>query len=229
MATKHTNLGRFAKAALERSFKLTRNDIGDDARLSKFGMTFATRSYEAADMGHFCIMRMKAFGGLMKMETVIFVPSCADAPLMNVDWVSAFGKETLIVEFYDTQLEPWPEKLQAEYKRVALRDADLEDRATEPHWYDKIRYSCSYNKSGKGLTERFNRTAEAYIGIYCAQLSEVPGCDSEDREAKNAKIEEFATELYRHGGQAVNMITKLFGEETAKRVIVEHMYGVNMS
>ena len=75
MATKHTNLGRFAKAALERSFKLTKNDIGDDARLSKFGMTFATRSYEAADMGHFCIMRMKAFGGLMKMETVIFAPS----------------------------------------------------------------------------------------------------------------------------------------------------------
>ena len=59
-----------------------------------------------------------------------------------------------------------------------------------------------------------------------AQLSEVPVCDSEDRETKNAKIEEFATELYRHGGQAVNMITKLFGEETAKRVIVEHMYGV---
>ena len=27
--------------------------------------------------------------------------------------------------------------------------------------------------------------------------------------------------------QAVNMITKLFGEETAKRVIVQHMYGVN--
>ena len=99
-------------------------------------------------------------------------PSSECAPLMNVDWVSAFGKETLIVEFYDTQLQPWPEKLQAEYKRVALRDADLEDRATEPHWYDKIRYSCSYNKSGKGVTERFNRTAEAYIGIYCAQLSE---------------------------------------------------------
>ena len=174
MATKHTNLGRFAKAALERSFKLTKNDIGDDARLSRFGMTFATRSYEAADMGHFCIMRMKAFGGLMKMETVIFAPSCADAPLMNVDWVSAFGKETLIVEFYDTQLQPWPEKLQAEYKRVALRDADLEDRATEPHWYDKIRYSCSYNKSGKGLTERFNRTAEAQYATARTEKQRTP-------------------------------------------------------
>ena len=225
----HTNLGRFTKAALGRNCKIIRNEIGGDARLSKFGMTFTTKSYEVSGMGHFCIMRMKAFGGIMKMETVIVAPDSMDAPLMNVDWVRAFGKETLIVEFYDTQLEPWPEKLQAEYRKAALRDADLEDRTTEPHWYDKIRYSCSYNKSGKGLTERFNRTAEAYVGIYCAQLSEVPVCDSEDREAKNAKIEEFATELYRHGGQAVNMITKLFGEETAKRVIVEHMYGVNMS
>ena len=196
MATKHTNLGRFAKAALERNFKLTRNDIGDDARLSKLGMTFATRSYEVSDMGHFCIMRMKAFGGMMKMETVILAPSCVDAPLMNVDWVSVFGKETLIVEFYDSQLEPWPEKLQAEYRKVALRDADLDDRTTEPHWYDKI--------------------------------SEVPRCDSEDREAKKTKIEEFATELYGHGGQAVDMITKLFGKETAKRVIVQHMYGADM-
>ena len=78
-----------------------------------------------------------------------------------------------------------------------------------------------------GRVIRDEKKPARQIRAYCAQLSEVPRCDIEDREAKNAKIEEFATELYRHGGQAVNMITKLFGEETAKRVIVQHMYGVD--
>ena len=221
----HTNLGRFTKAALGRNYKLTRNDIGEDARLSKLGMVFTTKSYDVRDIGHFCIMRLKAFGGMMKMETVILAPTGVDAPLMNVDWVSVFGKETQIVEFYDTQLSPWADSLQAEMRKIALRDADLENRTSEEHWYDGIRYSCSYNKSGKGLTERFNRAAQAYIGVYCAQLAEVPACDSDDREEKRRKVKEFATKLFENGGQAVNMITKLFGEETARRVIIKHMYG----
>ena len=221
----HTNLGRFTKAALGRSYKLTRNEIGEDARLSKLGMVFTTKSYDVRDIGHFCIMRLKAFGGMMKMETVILAPTGVDAPLMNVDWVSVFGKETQIVEFYDTQLSPWADSLQAEMRKIALRDADLENRTSEEHWYDGIRYSCSYNKSGKGLTERFNRAAQAYIGVYCAQLAEVPACDSDDREEKRRKVKEFATKLFENGGQAVNMITKLFGEETARRVIIKHMYG----
>ena len=198
----HTNLGRFTKAALGRNYKLTRNEIGEDARLSKLGMVFTTKSYDVRDIGHFCIMRLKAFGGMMKMETVILAPTGVDAPLMNVDWVSVFGKETQIVEFYDTQLSPWADSLQAEMRKIALN-----------------------NKSGKGLTERLNRAAQAYIGVYCAQLAEVPACDSDDREEKRRKVKEFATKLFENGGQAVNMITKLFGEETARRVIIKHMYG----
>ena len=222
----HTNFGRFAKAALERNWKLKRNDIGPDARLAKWGMTFTTKSYEIGEIGHFCIMRLKALGGMMKMETVIFAPTGADAPLMNLDWVKVLGKETLIAELYDTQLQPWPEEKQAEFKKIAARDIDLEDRVNEPHWYDSIRYSCSYNKSGKGVSERFNRTGQAYIGIYCAQLSEAPACDGEDREEKRRKVRDFAGHLYEEGGQAVNMLTKLFGKETAERVILQHMYGV---
>ena len=83
----HTNFGRFAKAALERNYKLKRNDIESDARLTKWGMTFTTKSFEIGEIGHFCIMRLKAFGGIMKMETVVFSPTGVDAPLMNLDWV----------------------------------------------------------------------------------------------------------------------------------------------
>ena len=158
---KHMNLGGFTKSVLAEKYRIKRNEIGEDARLTKFGMVFTTRSYEVKGAGHLCIMRMKAFGGIMKMETVIIAPYGMDAPLMNVDWVGVLGKETLMVEFYDSQLSPWPDELQAEFRSIASGDADLADRASGAHWYDSIRYSCSYDKSGKGLTERFNRTAQA--------------------------------------------------------------------
>lgn len=219
---KHTNLSSFVIAALERNFAVRKNDIGKDARLARFGMEFRTKSFEVEGIGHLCTMRMKAFGGLMKMETVVIAPTGVDAPLFNVDWVWAFGKETLIAELYDTQLEPWPEAKQAEFEKLREKDADLEDAVSDPHWYDEILYPCSYHKVGKKRTERFNRAAEEYIGVYCAQLAELPPCD---RGQKSEKVQDFARKLASNGGSAVNMMTKLFGEETAKRVIIEHMYG----
>ena len=206
------NLGGFTKSVLAEKYRIKRNEIGEDARLTKFGMVFTTRSYEIKGTGHLCIMRMKAFGGIMKMETVVIAPYGMDAPLMNVDWVGVLGKETLMVEFYDSQLSPWPDELQAEFRNIASGDADLADRASGSHWYDSIRYSCSYDKSGKGLTERFNRTAQAYIRT--------------ERQEKRQRIGDFAGELYAQGGPAVDMITKLFGRETAERVIMRHLYGV---
>ena len=223
---KHMNLGGFTKSVLAEKYRIKRNEIGEDARLTKFGMVFTTRSYEVKGAGHLCIMRMKAFGGIMKMETVVIAPYGMDAPLMNVDWVGVLGKETLMVEFYDSQLSPWPDELQAEFRSIASGDADLADRASGAHWYDSIRYSCSYDKSGKGLTERFNRTAQAYIRTFCRQLSELPGCTRKERQEKRQRIGDFAGELYAQGGPAVDMITKLFGRETAKRVIMRHLYGV---
>ena len=40
-------------------------------------------------------------------------------------------------------------------------------------------------------------------------------------------MREFAVNLYNNGGPAVDQIKKLFGEETAKRLILRHMYGVD--
>ena len=181
---KHMNLGGFTKSVLAEKYRIKRNEIGEDARLTKFGMVFTTRSYEVKGAGHLCIMRMKAFGGIMKMETVVIAPYGMDAPLMNVDWVGVLGKETLMVEFYDSQLSPWPDELQAEFRSIASGDADLADRASGAHWYDSI------------------------------------------RQEKRQKIGDFAGELYAQGGPAVDMITKLFGRETAERVIMRHLYGV---
>lgn len=81
----------------------------------------------------------------------------------------------------------------------------------------------SYLKTGRNVSGRLSQAAADYISIFEAQLHDAETCD---REAKTAKVREFTDTLISDGGVAVNQMTKLFGRETAERVIRRHMYGV---
>lgn len=222
--SRHTSLGTQIKSALLWRCRLRPLDMGEDARLSKNGMVFDTESYEVEGVGHLCIMSMKAMAGLMKMETVILATTERDMPLLNLDWVSAFGRETQIAELYDTQLSPFAQEKLDKYSAVKERDTDLKDY--EPggsHSYDSMKYPESYQKMGRNVSGRLSQAAADYIRIFEAQLHDAETCD---REAKTAKVREFTDTLISDGGVAVNQMTKLFGRETAERMIRRHMYGV---
>ena len=66
--------------------------------------------------------------------------------------------------------------------------------------------------------------ARAYTGTFLRQLDGTPACDS---AAKAEKVKAFAERLFAEGGPAVDQVTKLFGKETANRLILRWMYGVN--
>ena len=224
---KRTALRDSVLAALERNHELKQEDLGSDARLSARGMTFETESWEIAGVGHLCVMRMRAFFGLMRMETVVIAPTEVDVPLFNLDWVKAFGAETQIAELYDTQLQPWPNECHEAFEFARAQYADLPDApAGDPRWYDDILYHCSFHKKGKGMAERMSRAAQDYLTIYTELLAAAPACDS---AAKEAKVRAFAERLFAEGGPAVDQVTKLFGEQTARRLILQHMYGVRPS
>ena len=221
---RRTTLRDDALATLQPVFELREKDLGTDARLSAKGMTFHTESWEVAGLGHLCVMRMRAFFGLMRMETVILAPTHVDSPLFNLDWVKAFGTETQIAEFYDTQLAPWPDTHHAAFEAIGNAYADLPDApAGDPHWYDEILYPCSTHKKGKGLGEHMSRAAQDYLRTYVRQLAEAAPCDP---ESKSAKVRGFAERLFAEGGPAVDQVTKLFGQTTARRLVLQHMYGV---
>ncbi len=221
--SKAQGLGDMVRSRLEQRFTLKKEELGADARLSKKGMVFETESYEIPELGHFCILRMNAMLGLMKMETAVLAVNGRDVPLLNLDWVRAFGKETQIAELYDTQLEPCPEEKLAEFDAIRTRDDDLPGISSSGHWYDAILYPCSYHKAGKGLTERLAAAARDYTETFLRQLEAAPACDT---AAKAEKTRAFAERLFAEGGPAVDQVTKLFGAETAKRLILRHMYGV---
>ena len=208
---------------IRENFSYTENDIGDDRHLSHFGLNFAVHSYEIENVGHLCAMTLKAFGGLMTMETIVISPMKKDVPLFNMDRVTAFGKDTLLIEMYDTQLEPLAAEMEAEFNELLERDSAIADVESEPHWYDSIRYPFSYAKAGKGLSEPFERAQRDYLAAYLRLLSEAPACD---REAKLAKNREYANTLVANKGPAVDTMKSHFGEETTRRVVLRHMYGV---
>lgn len=220
----HLDRGELALSAFKHEYPLTQLDLGTDAVLSKRGMTFQTEAWRVGDVGHLCIMRMRAFFGLMRMETFIFAPETIDAPLFNVDWVSAFGTETQIAEFYDVQLQPWPEEYQAELQSVSDRIASLPNLQNEPHWYDDLLYPCSCGKKGKGVSSQLAEAACDFAAAYVAQLPLLPTCDAAQ---KKEKVRAYAERLYAEGGVAVQQVTKLFGSDVAHRLVVQHMYGVD--
>ena len=227
--SKHIDLGQYATAALGQYFELIPGNIGADAHLSKRGMTFDTKSCEIKGVGHLCVMRMNAFMGLMKMETIVIAPTKVDMPLFNVDWVSAFGTETLIAELYDTQLEPWPREAQKKFEEIQEEYLDVEDNESGEHWYDSVLYPVSIHKKGKGLTDRFNDAAKDYIDLFAAELAELSEPAAAGKcpaDLKRARVGDFARTLVENDGPAVNMMAKLFGEETMRRIVLKHMYGV---
>jgi len=158
----------------------------------------------------------------MKMETVVLSVNGRDVPLVNLDWVGAMGNETIIVELYDTLLNKKESDFES-FEEIKKKDQDLPEYSSGEHWYDSLLLSCSYHKKGKKLTERFNTAAEAYAKEYVRLLKQADKCDTEE---KLAKTRSFATTLLNSGGPAVDQIKKLFGEETASRLLLKHMYGV---
>ena len=224
---KRITLRESVLTTLGQTHELQQEDLGADARLSAKGMTFETESWNVSGIGHLCIMRMNAFFGLMRMETAIIAPTDVDAPLFNLDWVSAFGAETQIAELYDTQLAPWPEECHEAFELALSRYRDLPDAPEgEPHWYDDILYPCSFHKKGRGISERLSNAAQDYLTVYAELLAASPACDP---TLKSAKVQAFAERLFEEGGPAVSQVTKLFGEQTARRLVVRHMYGAQIS
>lgn len=212
-------------AALEQHYTLNQEDLGNDARLSKKGFTFETQSWEIQGVGHLCVMQMKAFLGLMRMETAVIAPTQVDAPLFNLDWVRAFGTETTIAELYNTQLQEWPHECTEALEHVCTMYEDLPDAppSGDARWYDELLYPCSFHKKGKGQAERMSKIAQDYLHVYTELLAASLTCDTSE---KSAKVRAFAERLFAEGGPAVDMVTKLFGAQTAERLILRYMYGV---
>lgn len=227
MKKKTPGFGEYTLQLLSQKYTVTPCDLGSDAELSAKGFHFETEAYDVDGLGHFCIIKMKGLLGLMRMETVVLSVTDKDMPLYNMDWIGAFGVECQIMELYDDQISFRPDSLLQAFQKIKDRDAAIPDYTRDgERWYDEILYPCSYAKKGKKVSGRLHRAARDCTRVFLARAAKAPVCDP---EVKKEKVRSFVEKLFSEGGPAVDMLTRLFGEETAKRVVLSHMYGVKVT
>ncbi len=204
---------------IAKRYPLTEQPADEYASLKANGMRFTIRSYEAKGLGHVSTMQAKGFFGLMRMDTLILNPLEKDLPLYSYDRVHAMGNDTLIVELYDTLLEP---RAFEAVRKVQKSFSDLPDHPLGEHWYDPIKLPESISKKGKtDAGARFDALTEEHLS---ALLNAAPE-DACDPAAKREKSAVYVEGLLTHGGPSTDVFKRALGDESTAKLFRTVLFG----
>ncbi len=200
-------------------YPLSEKSAGEYAVLKANGMTFSVKAYAAKGLGHVSVMRAKGFFGLMKMDTLLVNPFEKDLPLYSYDRIYAMGNDTLIIELYDTLLQPLE---LPELRKVNVIYSDLPQRDPGQHWYDNIKRRESVSVKGKKAeTPRFDAYAVQHMDAY---LSSAP-VGSCDPAAKREKASVYVEGLLQNGGPSTDAFMKALGREKTEALFRTVLFG----
>ena len=197
--------------------KLIAKDVSPWQTFSGKGMKFQLQSYDWEGCACVSHLSMRAFLGLMKMETLICTPYTKDLPIFSYDKIKAFGKKSLLLEVYDTQVESVDlstmDKVKESYK-------DLKDKQPKPAWYDSLRLSPSTFKEGPEaqLTQLATSMTTAYLNLF-------PTAHEVDRDVKTARNRLYVEGLISNGGPAINAVRGMLGDEAAETLFRRFLFG----
>lgn len=203
---------------LQSCYTLTPRDMGAYADIHKNGMRFHMAAFEVSGVGNLSTIRMSAMLGLMRMETVVVTPLRLDAPLYSCDQICAMGKDTLLLELYDTQLAPIDLSALAAVKQ---KYAGLADHDLGSHWYDKIKLAPSLCKRGKRMDAAYKPLIANYTDAYLSLLSTAAPCQQQE---KQARVKEYVDGLFQNGGPSTYQFKKLLGEEKARELFERFVF-----
>ena len=199
---------------------LTPVSVGKFANLKVNGMKFTIQVYKAEGIGHISIMRAKGFFGLMKMDTLMIVPTERDLPLYSYDRIQAMGNDTLIVELYDTLTQPldlsFLAHIKAKFRHLAERDPGT-------HWYDNIKLPESISKKGnKADRDDLDALAAEHFSAYL----HAPAKKVADVDKKKELSANYVNGLLREGGPSTDVFKKALGESTTEELFKKVLFGI---
>lgn len=204
---------------IKEKYKLCKLDVGEFSTLKASGMKFSVEAYRAEGLGHVSVMRAKGFFGLMKMDTLMIVPTDIDLPLYSYDRIYAMGNDTLIVELYDTFTESVD---MSALEAVKSNFASLPERDPGEHWYDSIKLPESISKKGKKAQEHdFDTLA---IEHFCAYLG-VNAPAVLDVEKKRELSSRYVNGLLSQGGPSTDVFKRELGEEKTTALFRKVLFG----
>ena len=207
---------------LKEKYPLTKLDVGEFSTLKASGMTFSVSAYYAEGLGHVSVMRAKGFFGLMKMDTLMITPTDLDLPLYSYDRIYAMGNDTLIVELYDTLVNPLDlsalDEVKAKFTHLAERDAG-------EHWYDDIKLKQSISKKGKkAQTGDFDALTLEHFTAYL----NANACAVTDEAKKKELSSRYVKGLLSQGGPSTDVFKKQLGEEKTKTLFENVLFGTGL-
>ena len=195
---------------------LVAKDVTPFQTFSGKGMTFHLESYDWNGCACLSHLTMRAFFGLMKMDTLICTPYAKDMPLFSYDYISAFGRHTLLLEAYDTLVEPVD--LSA---MVAVKEkySDLMDKPTKPAWFDALKLPPTVCKTGNKA--RLAAMTAEMISAYLEVFATAPEVDRTAKTVCNSKYVEGLI----HDGPTFRVVSKMLGVEPAQILFRRFLFG----
>ena len=198
---------------------LTEINVGEFSEMKAPLMKFTIKAYNAEGLGHVSFMSMTAFFGLMKMDTVIVNPKERDLPLLSYDRVYVAGKDTLIVELYDTRANAYDMPALA---ALAEEAKSLPQNDLGEHWYDNIKLPESVSlKAKKEYEGKFDSLAEGIISAYLGTTEPAEFDGAVKAEKSSAYVEGLLT----NGGPSTSVFQKFFGEEKTADLLRSFLFG----
>ena len=195
---------------------LAAKDVTPWQTFSGSGMTFHLQSFDWNSCACVSYLTMRAFCGVMQMETLICTPYAKDMPLFSYDFITALWRRTVMVEAYDTLVEPVDLSLMQ-----AVKDAHnhLKDKATKPAWYDALKLSPTLCKVGPAarLSALATEMTTAYLDIF-ASARDV------DRATKTARNEAYVEGLI-NDGPTFRVVSKMLGPDNARILFRRFLFG----
>lgn len=208
--------------ALREKYTLTKLDAGEFASLKASGMKFSVEAYRAEGLGHVSVMRAKGFFGLMKMDTLMIVPTDIDLPLYSYDRIYAMGNDTLIVELYNTLITDTD--LSA-LDGVKAKFAELPERDPGEHWYDSIKLAQSISKKGKkALKNSFDAFAEEHFNAYLNANADQVMLTAEKKELSARYVDGLLSQ----GGPSTDVFKKELGQEKTSLLFKRVLFGTDL-
>lgn len=196
---------------------LVPRDASPWQRFSGKGMAFRLQSYDWNGCACVSHLTMKAFGGIMKMESLICTPYSKNLPLYSYDRISAFGRQSLLLELYNTMLGPV--SLPA-LDAVKESYRDLKDKKTKPNWYDTLRLSPSTFKAGSKA-----RLGQLSQDMTAAYLDCFDSASDVERQLKTRLNSAYVEGLIGSGGPAIDTISGILGEEETGTLFRRFIFG----
>ena len=198
---------------------LVPKDVTPFQTFSGKGMTFHLESFDWNSCACVAHLTMHAFFGLMKMDTLICTPYAKDMPLFSYDYICALGRRKMLVETYDTLVQPVDLSAMTAVKK---KYAHLQDKSTEPAWFDALKLPPTVCKTGDDTSLKAMATEMTEAYLTCFETAR-----DIDYTAKNKKNSTY-TEGLIQDGPTFRAVSKMIGVEPAKTLFRKFLFGTEI-